>query len=229
MIAPSPLAEIYHERYIGTRNQDLRSSEFTLGAIEKLLLESVGVSKPDASQQTSVHGLAEESQATLMGGDFDIKTQKQGSKDKGLAKKFVKYHRLTTLQLLKALESCIVQESFALNVDYFSLHMRSFGLLRTLAKDLDATFIKYFGPAYIERESELPFLVGYIFQVVAGSSKAADFLMPKLGAEEKGSRILIDASKVIADFIEREGHVEVDKVKKICKNFEGMELVDNRE
>jgi hypothetical protein len=28
------------------------------------------------------------------------------------------------------------------------------------------------------------------------------------------------------NFIEREGHVEVDKVKKVCKSFEGVELVD---
>jgi hypothetical protein len=64
---------------------------------------------------------------------------------------------------------------------------------------------------------------------VAGSSKSVDFLMPKLGAEEKGSRILIDASKAMADFIERESCVEVDKVKKVCKSFEGVELVDYRE
>jgi hypothetical protein len=71
--------------------------------------------------------------------------------------------------------------------------------------------------------------VGYIFQVVVGFSKAADYLKPKLGAEEKGSRILIDASKIIADFIKREGRVEVDKVKKVCNSFEGVELVDYRE
>jgi hypothetical protein len=92
--------------------------------------------------------------------------------------------------------------------------MRSFGLLRTLAKELDSTFIKYIGPTYIEHESELQFLVGYTFQIVAGSSKSADLLMPKLGAEEKGSRILIDASRVMANLIGREGRVEVDKVKK---------------
>jgi hypothetical protein len=73
-----------------------------------------------------------------------------------------------------------------------------------LAKELDSAFIKYIGPAYIEHESELPFLGGHIFQIVAGSSKSTDFLMPKLGAEEKGSRILIDTSKAMADFIERE-------------------------
>jgi hypothetical protein len=64
---------------------------------------------------------------------------------------------------------------------------------------------------------------------VAGSSKSVDFLMPKLGAEEKGSRILIDASKVIAEFVKREGDVEVDRVKKVCKSFKGVELVDYRE
>jgi hypothetical protein len=90
-----------------------------------------------------------------------------------------------------ALENRFVEESFPLNVNYFSLHMRSFGLLHTLAKELDSSFIKYIGPNYIEHESELPFLVGYIFQVVAGSSKAAESLMPKVGAEDKGNRILM--------------------------------------
>jgi hypothetical protein len=64
---------------------------------------------------------------------------------------------------------------------------------------------------------------------VAGSSKFANSLMPKFGAIEKGSRILIDASEFIADFIKREGRVEVDKVKKVCKRFEGVELVEYRE
>ena len=47
---------------------------------------------------------------------------------------------------------------------------------------------------------------------MAGSLKAADSLTPKLGAEEKGSRILIDASNIIVDFTKREGRVGVDKV-----------------
>jgi hypothetical protein len=71
MIAPFPLAKIYHDRYLSytdSRNKEAKTSEFTLGAIEKLLLEIVEAPQPDSNQQTSLHGHAAESQAALMGG-----------------------------------------------------------------------------------------------------------------------------------------------------------------
>ena len=202
MLGESVIAEIYADRYLRhfeSRDQDAQNSGFTLVAIEKLL-ETATVPATDEDNTNS--------QVGLLGGAFKTILMQNRPK-KALFPKFAKSRRLTTLQLLTALESSMTNESFAFNVNYFSLHMRCFQLLRTIVAEMDAVFIKYFGPIYVEKESELPFLVGYIFQVVAGSSKAGEFFFPKIKSDEQGSRILTEVSRIVARFIESEGEVEI--------------------
>jgi hypothetical protein len=89
---------------------------------------------------------------------------------------------------------------------------------------MDAVFIKHFGPMYVEKESQLPFLVGYILQVVAGSSKAGEALFPKIKSDEQGSKILMEVSRIVARFIESEGEVEIEKVKEASRVFDRLAL-----
>lgn len=219
MLSESVIAEIYSDRYsrhFETRDE-VQKFGFTLAAIEKLLAEAVtGAENEDDSTNTEA-GLA---------GGASKKIPKRNRPKKSLPSKFARTHRLTTIQLLTALESSMHHESFAFNVDYFSLHIRCFQLLRTIATELDSMFIKYFGPAYIEKESQLLFLVGYIFQVVAGGSKAAEVYFPKIRGDVHGSKILVETSQIIAKLIKSEGEVEVEKVKKASPVFDGLSLAE---
>ena len=83
---------------------------------------------------------------------------------------------LMTTAFLSAFRDALQADVLALNVDYFALHIRCVDLLRDIYVNLDADFLKYLGPGYIEKESELPFLAGYIFRIAGQSGKAVEEL-----------------------------------------------------
>jgi hypothetical protein len=114
------------------------------------------------------------------------------------------------------------KETFALKVDYFSLFMRSFRLLRTLQPDVHPYLVPEFGPIYIEKESQLPFLVGWIFRVVSSSDTAGEMSSKTLWRDTKGSKILSEACRVIQSFIDKEGDEQVKKVKAASNVFGGL-------
>lgn len=59
-----------------------------------------------------------------------------------------------------------------------------------------------------------PEIVGMILQKVS------------VDGRDVGRSLLTPSSKIIGRVISAEGHVEVDKVKSFCKNFDGVEIVD---
>jgi hypothetical protein len=216
MLVDSVIAEIYAARYsraIATRESE--NQVFTLDAIEKLLAAATLDPKTSEENHTTQTGFVSGHLKTVL---------LHNRPGESLSSKFVKSRKLTTIQLLTALEACMAKESFALSVDYFSLHMRCFELLRTIRREMDQVFIKYFGPMYTERESEYPFLVGYIFMIVFGGSQASETLFRKMRSHEKGSKALIQASEIVARIIKKEGSTEIEKVKKESHIFGGLEL-----
>ncbi|KAL2071993.1 hypothetical protein VTL71DRAFT_11336 [Oculimacula yallundae] len=217
MLTNPVLSELYGERYLKVfeSRSDHRTERpsFTLEAIEKLLAEAA----PDH------YSTAEEESPSAMEQALRTSLPETRPKDH-LASNFAKSRKLTPIQLLRALENSMTKEAFAFNVDYLALHMRAFRLLRSIAAELDAMFVQYFGPMYCEKESELPFLVGSVFQAVSGSSQEIEVRFPKADPREHGSRMLIQVSEIVARFIEREGEIEVNHVKKICSRFGGVEF-----
>lgn len=59
--------------------------------------------------------------------------------------------------------------------------------------------------------TQLPFVVGYVFMVAAETEKFGESIKPKDKIE---SLMLKKASETVHGFIEREGGVECDKLKK---------------
>ncbi|TVY48091.1 hypothetical protein LOCC1_G002055 [Lachnellula occidentalis] len=215
MLGESVIAEIYADRYLRhlkAPDPNAENSGFTLAAIEKLLEAGTMPATDDDNTNND-----------FLGGAFKTILMQIQPK-KSLLPKFARSHRLTTLQLLTALESSMTNETFAFNVDYFSLHRRCFRLLRTIVAEMEAVFLKYFGPMYLEKESQLPFVVGYIFQVVSGSSKASEVFFPKIKSDEHGSKMLVQVSQIVARFIESEGEVAIEKVKEASQVFGGLEF-----
>lgn len=59
--------------------------------------------------------------------------------------------------------------------------------------------VEYFGEEYIEDESQLPYVVGYVFDIVHAADKAAEHLKP----QDQGSKILNKASDILKEFLKR--------------------------
>lgn len=124
---------------------------------------------------------------------------------------------------ISALQNKVQDDILALNIDYIALHMRCFDLLRNIHTTLHADFSKYLeSPNYIEKESELPFLVGYLFTIAMGSAKTAEHL--KIGGKDTGikSKTLLKAADIVEALIRKEGNVEITRVEKFCRGYDWL-------
>ncbi|KAH8805514.1 hypothetical protein F5884DRAFT_448221 [Xylogone sp. PMI_703] len=212
MLTESILADLFQSPSTEKEYKDYQIARvFTLSraAIEKILGRSDKYSLP-AEEQRRREASDKNDTAPQIG-------PRRAAKQQNLANNF------TAIQLVKALESCIREETFPLNVNYFALHMRAYRFLRMMAQELEPVLIKCFGPGYLERESQLPFLVGYIFQAVASADQAQEELAHSSGLAVQ-SRLLKTAALLMEELVAREGSAEVDKVKKESRTFGGIEI-----
>jgi hypothetical protein len=76
---------------------------------------------------------------------------------------------------------------------------------------------RYIGPNYIENETQLPTIVGYIFQIAAESGKTADRLKFKDGFL---SLIMKSAAEIVEAVIGQEGDIERTKLEKMRISWE---------
>jgi hypothetical protein len=78
---------------------------------------------------------------------------------------------------------------------------------------------------FIEKESELPMLAGYIFRVVSGGEKEYEMIPKELRSYENGSKILLEVGELLDKMIAKEGEVEIAKVKLASHVFKRFELI----
>ena len=106
--------------------------------------------------------------------------------------------QLTPIQLLSCVQEGLAAEEMHLLFDYFGVHERGIELLRKLKDGLHEDMVECFGEDYIEDESQLPYIVGYIFEIVHGEDKAPE----SLKLQHHGSKILNKASDIVKEFLE---------------------------
>ena len=104
----------------------------------------------------------------------------------------------TTTQLLTAVREGVAGEELYLLFDYFSLHQRGYKLLRDVQSHVHGDLVKYFGPSYVEEESQLPYVVGWVFEVARGS----DRIVESMRLENAGSRMMQEPSDVLARMLQ---------------------------
>lgn len=123
------------------------------------------------------------------------------SQSKAATKKSDKNHtRLTAPELLESLRNALQSERLELGFDYLALHRFCWKVLRQLREECNPGLWKIFGPGYLERESQLPFVVGYIFMAVMNTDKLAK--IPRDEGAIVKSWLLICASKVVGNMID---------------------------
>ncbi|KAK0559480.1 hypothetical protein OC844_004382 [Tilletia horrida] len=152
---------------------------------------------------------------------------KQQAKDSGLRRaRSHKSPKFSVLQLVSVLEKSLEgDEMERLRFDYVAMHLRCIRVLRAVHASADEYLTRKQGPNYMENESQLPFIVGWIFNVATWSARGAESLglmrdmrrsLGKKGMAgvQMGSRILVGAADAIADFLRTtgEGDAEVRKL-----------------
>jgi hypothetical protein len=126
---------------------------------------------------------------------------------------------------ISTLQEKIQADILALNIDYFALHRRCIDLLRNIRSALHLDFVKFLQePNYLEKESQLPFLVGYLFTIAFGSAKTAENLNASGRGVEVKSLTLLKAAEVVKKLVMKEGRMELKRVEDYCRGYDWLSM-----
>lgn len=123
----------------------------------------------------------------------------------------------STLEFLSELANVLHAESVELSIDYLRMHRSCWTLLRNVNQGCRPKLLEIYGGGYLEKENQLPFVVGYIFMTATSTSRLANLLLPRRGDVEISSRLLATAAGVIEAMIDTgAGAAEMDMLEKYC-------------
>jgi hypothetical protein len=158
------------------------------------------------------------------GGTFSMVQSDQGSRPakKGPKRKSSGGGKLSADSLIESLTCALQAETVEFAFPYLAFHRKCWQILRDVRKTCDSLLIEKFTPAYMERESELPWVVGYIFLAAAGSvegsTRLRDMRLLQVaagcleGVIEKGSdevlKIMADNMDLVVEVEMQEGDEE---------------------
>jgi hypothetical protein len=123
-------------------------------------------------------------------------TQKLTTSFPQITEKYKTATKLNTETFLEGLANSLHSEGMNLTFDYFRLHRFCWMLLRTIKDACSSSLRQLFGPSYIERETQLPFVVGYLFMCAF----SADKLGKEQGVEAR-SRVFGEAVEAMEGLI----------------------------
>ncbi|KAM5453518.1 hypothetical protein MaudCBS49596_002721 [Microsporum audouinii] len=104
--------------------------------------------------------------------------------------------RLDVIDLLKRLRNALQAESLELSLPYLEFHRICWSILRKINEWCKPALQEMFGVGYLERENQLPFVVGYIFMAATNTKKLSGLLGVRK-SDEVTSKLLLAAATVI--------------------------------
>ena len=117
---------------------------------------------------------------------------------------------IRTTDFLEDLANVLDAEAFELSIDYLRVHRFCWTLLRNVNDACKPQLLEMVGPGYLEKENQLPFVVGYIFMAATSTSQLANFLRAKRAGFEISSRLLVTAAIALHSMIEN-GAGEIER------------------
>ncbi|KAI0880217.1 uncharacterized protein GGS22DRAFT_175449 [Annulohypoxylon maeteangense] len=169
----APVSSMFMDRYLRGKGQVDWSPEHVAKIVDLGLWETEG----------------SEEEGTLMLGQIDdpekIKQKAKAKHGKGSEKT-----NLSPDQLIRALMFSLQGETLELSLPYISMHRECWSFLRAVQKHCDPLLRQIYTAAYIEREAQLCWVVGWIF-----------FEHLKVGT----ATLLVEAQGTVDEFIRTEG------------------------
>ncbi len=122
----------------------------------------------------------------------------------------------TTADFLEGLANALHAESLELSIDYLCVHRSCWMVLREVNERCRPKLLEMYGGGYLEKENQLPFVVGYIFMTATQTSRVANMLLPRRDGGEVSSRLLATAAESIKGMIDSgAGAMEIKKLEEI--------------
>ncbi|KAI0116556.1 hypothetical protein GGR51DRAFT_555581 [Nemania sp. FL0031] len=149
----SPVTSMFIDRYVRKTGQVNWTAEHVERVVEASQWETEG---------------SEEDHTLTMGKltKEELARKKAQEKQKG-KKPLAKPPRLTPQELIESLTRALHTESSEFAFPLLTMHRSCWRLLRAVRQQCDGVLRELFTPAYLERETELPFVVGWIFMAAA--------------------------------------------------------------
>ncbi|TEA17734.1 hypothetical protein C8034_v010026 [Colletotrichum sidae] len=180
----APVSSIFAERYVNGAS----NVEWTAEYVEKIISRSEWgeQEQPSAGIPPSVTKINDPKKPQEIRSG---RQQKQAAKD----------GRLSPDQLVRSLALALQSESLEFAYPYLLLHRWCWQLLRAIKERCDPLLREIFTAAYMEKETELPFVVGYILLANSG-----------VEAQRKDDRLMKAAAEAINSFLSVSGELCID-------------------
>ncbi|KAK8254163.1 hypothetical protein IWZ00DRAFT_569271 [Phyllosticta capitalensis] len=111
--------------------------------------------------------------------------------------------RLTAPALLKKMCSTLEDEKDELSFDYFRMHLQCWKLLRSIREKCHPMLRKMFGPGYLETESHLEVMVGYVLLSAVNVSSFPPQIAKAKKTAEVTSALLAKTAEAIEELVDR--------------------------
>ncbi|KAI3326842.1 hypothetical protein HD806DRAFT_488357 [Xylariaceae sp. AK1471] len=155
--AASPVLSMFKARYVDNSGQVDLTPEYVSHIIELSLFEQEGT---------------EEGGSFMMGQIEDPEKLKEKKKLQQLKNRgrggAVKSGNMPLEQLIKPLILALHAETLEYVYPYLNMHRCCWRVLRTVKESCDSLLRQLYTPAYLEKESQLPWIVGWIFIAASG-------------------------------------------------------------
>ncbi|KAM5361038.1 hypothetical protein ACJZ2D_013365 [Fusarium nematophilum] len=96
-------------------------------------------------------------------------------------------------------------ESLEMAFPYLVMHRWCWNLLRSVKDNCDPVLREVYTPAYMDKESELPWVVGYIFTAASGIDGVRDLRLLSLAVEACNDMISAGAGRVAIEIARKMG------------------------
>lgn len=151
-----PVSSMFMDRYLRATGQ----VDWTPEHIDDIIARS----------EFELEGSADE--GTLSMGQIDDPAQlkaKKAARRWRQKKKAVDGARMSPEQLIQPLTMALQAETMEISFPYLTMHRWCWRLLRAVKDACDPLLRQLYTPAYMDRENQLPFVVGYIFLAASGA------------------------------------------------------------
>ena len=130
-------------------------------------------------------------------------------------------HSLPTNEFLLDIANCLHAECVEMSIDYLRMHLSCWKLLRKVNEVCKPRLLNTYGAGYLEKENQLPFVVGYIFMAATATSKIANVLIPKREGIEISSKLLLTSAEPLNELI---GSAAADSVTRGMEDVVGFRI-----
>ena len=149
----------------------------------------------------------------------DIDKSRSSRKRKLRRERRHRTQKFSLVQILSVIEAGLTLETASVHFDYIGMHLRCIQLLKKVQQGAHNYLVQKHGEGYMENDSQLPFIVGWILKIAALSGKASEALgIMRTGRDGVTvvSKLLLGAVGSMNEFLKEPGvgRVEVDKLSR---------------